>query len=211
MEVSINARVTILPYASYKGKYTSEAGTVMRVYENTVGVKLDNFTNKSSQYGVFWFKPSEIQITESEDYIMQDDFIVVGVQFLDAGDNGKKYMYALYDTTIQVGNTVVVKTGHHGLSLAKVVSLEDGRQAEVQCGREVICKVDMTAYEERREKARKLAELKRKMDVKVQQLQQTAIYELLSEKDPELAALLNEFKTIQGGIEGRRKTLWTNH
>ena len=57
----------------------------------------------------------------------------------------------------------------------------------------------MTAYEERREKARKLAELKRKMDVKVQQLQQTAIYELLSEKDPELAALLNEFKTIQGG------------
>ena len=60
----------------------------------------------------------------------------------------------------------------------------------------------MTAYEERREKARKLAELKRKMDVKVQQLQQTAIYELLSEKDPELAALLQEFKNLQeGGIQ----------
>lgn len=202
MKVSVNERVTILPYASYKGKYTNEAGTVLRVYENTVGVKLDNFTNKSSQYGVFWFKPSEIQITESEDYVMQDDFIVVGVQFLDAGENGKKYMYALYDTAIQVGDTVVVKTGHHGLGLAKVVSLEDGRQAEVHCGREVICKVDMTAYEERREKARKLAELKRKMDVKVQQLQQTAIYELLSEKDPELAALLQEFKNLQeGGIQ----------
>lgn len=133
---------------------------------------------------------------------MQDDFIVVGVQFLDAGENGKKYMYALYDTTIQVGDTVVVKTGHHGLGLAKVVSLEDGRQDEVHCGREVICKVDMTAYEERREKARKLAELKRKMDVKVQQLQQTAIYELLSEKDPELAALLQEFKNLkEGGIQ----------
>ena len=196
MEVTINTRVTIRPNASYKGKYTNETGTVLRVYDNTVGVKLDNFINKSSQYGVFWFKPKELQISESEDYAMQEDFKVVGVQFLDAGENGKKYMYALYDTTIQVGDTVVVKTGHHGLGLGKIISLENGRQSEVHYGREIICKVDMTAYEERREKARKLAELKRKMDAKVQQLQQTTIYELLSEKDPELAALLAEYKGL---------------
>ena len=196
MKVTINTRVIIRPNAGYKGRYANEAGTILRVYNDTVGVRLDNFTNTGSQYGVFWFKPEELQITESEGYVMQEGFKVVGIQFLDDDESGKKYMYALYDATLQVGDTVVVKTGHHGLGLGKIVSLEDDRRSEVRYGREIICKVDMAAYEERREKAHKLAELKSKMDAKVQQLQQTAIYELLSEKDPELAALLAEYKGL---------------
>lgn len=56
----------------------------------------------------------------------------------------------------------------------------------------------MTAYEARKQRVQKMTDLKSRMDVKVQQLQQTALYELLSEKDPELAAMLAEYKSLLG-------------
>lgn len=198
MHIEVNTRVTIRPHANYKGKYTNEQGIVLRAYKEMVGVKLDNHTNKSSTYGVFWFKPTEVDIIESEEIIMCENYSVVAVQFLDGSNTDKKYMYALYDDTIVEGDLVVVKTGHHGLAVAKVVAFEGNKPGTVCCGREIICKVDMTAYEARKQKAQMMTDLKNRMDVKVQQLQQTALYELLSEKDPELATMLAEYKSLLG-------------
>jgi len=198
MTVEIETRVKIKPHANYKGKYTNEEGTVLRSYKDMVGVKLDKFTNKSSTYGVFWFDPSEIEFIESEDNIMCNDYAVAEIQFLEGSNSDKKYPYALYDPGVAVGDLVVVKTGHHGLAVAKVASISECSSQKVQCGREIICVVDMTAYNERKEKAKAIADLKSRMDMKVQQLQQTALYELLAEKDPELACMLQELKGLLG-------------
>ena len=63
-------------------------------------------------------------------------------------------------------------------------------------GREIVCKVDMSAFEERKAKAAQLVELKARMDSKVQQLQKAAVYEMLAEKDPELAEMLKAYKEL---------------
>ena len=56
----------------------------------------------------------------------------------------------------------------------------------------------MTAYNERQAKAAKIKSLKVEMDKKVMELQQTAIYELLAEKDPGLKQMLEEYKSLIG-------------
>ena len=40
------------------------------------------------------------------------------------------------------------------------------------------------------------AELKQAMDAKVKEMQNQAIYEMLSEKDPALKAMFDEYKTL---------------
>ena len=108
------------------------------------------------------------------------------------------YRYALYDSGIQPEDIVVVQTGHHGLAVARVVSTDGEPNGPVSHGREIVCKVDMSAYEGRKARAAQLVELKARMDSKVQQLQKAAVYEMLAEKDPELATMLQTYKELLG-------------
>lgn len=164
--------------------------------ENRVGVKLDGTNNPRSKYNAFWFALDEIAIIESEDNFMLNDYITANVQFLDGTNHNMQYSYALYDPTICVSDIVVVKTGHHGFALAKVIEIAPESATAVQFGREIVSKVDFSAYTARQEKAKQLKELKQKMDAKVKVLQSTALYELLAEKDPELASMLTAYKEL---------------
>ena len=128
--------------------------------------------------------------------IMLNDYITANVQFLDGTNHNMQYSYALYDPTICVSDIVVVKTGHHGFALAKVIEIAPESATAVQFGREIVSKVDFSAYTARQEKAKQLKELKQKMDAKVKVLQSTALYELLAEKDPELASMLTAYKEL---------------
>lgn len=127
---------------------------------------------------------------------MTGNFKVAGVNFLDGTNTERTYWYALYDDDIVVGDTVVVKSGHHGLGVAKVVSIDERNTDVVECGREIIAKVDFSAYEERKAKEQRKAELKKNMDAKVKQLQEYAIFEMLAEKDTELSEMLEEYKAL---------------
>ena len=135
---------------------------------------------------------------------MNENFVVAGIKFLDGTNTDREYTYALYDERIAVGDIVVVKTGHHGFALAEIASIGNFPYSAVQCGREVIDKVDFTAYTEREEKAKRVKALKAEMDEKVRQLQQTALYELLAEKDPDLKAMLEEYKSLIRYPTGRQ-------
>lgn len=139
----------------------------------------------------------EPRLTEVYDYnFMLNDYITANVQFLDGTNHNMQYSYALYDPTICVSDIVVVKTGHHGFALAKVIEIAPESATAVQFGREIVSKVDFSAYTARQEKAKQLKELKQKMDAKVKVLQSTALYELLAEKDPELASMLTAYKEL---------------
>lgn len=54
----------------------------------------------------------------------------------------------------------------------------------------------MSAFEDRKAKAAQLVELKARMDSKIKQLQKAAVYEMLAEKDPELAEMLKTYKEL---------------
>lgn len=64
--------------------------------------------------------------------------------------------------------------------------------------KEIVCKVDFTAWNERRERAKRMNELQCMMNNRVRDLQETALLEMLASKDPELKAMLDEYKTLRG-------------
>ena len=92
---------------------------------------------------------------------MLKNYRVAGIRFQDGYNPDKTYPYALYDESIAIGDRVVVMTGHHGMAIAEICSIGEMPKDSVNCGREVICRVDMTAYEERKAKAKKMAEEKK--------------------------------------------------
>ena len=128
---------------------------------------------------------------------MLKNYRVAGIRFQDGYNTDKTYPYALYDENIAIGDLVVVMTGHHGMSIAEVCSIGDFDKDAVSCDREIVCKVDMTAYQDRKARAKKLADLKKEMDAKVKALQEVALYELMAEKDPELKGMLEAFKALE--------------
>lgn len=79
------------------------------------------------------------------------------------------------------------------IAKVKAVGKEDDK---VEYSREIICKIDMTVYNDRKARAKRKAELKGKMEAKVKKLQETAIFEMLAKKDEELAEMLKEFKEL---------------
>lgn len=191
----IGARVQIKPRSNYRGRFAGELGEVVRAYDGHVAVRIDGISNTRSKYGAFWFSEKEIEIIESEEIIMYGNYVTAKVAFLNGTNTDKTYNYALYDFSISPEDIVVVQTGHHGLAVARVVALgEPG--GPVSHGREIVCKVDLSAFEERKARAAQLVELKARMDQKVQQLQKAAVYEMLAEKDPELAAMLQAYKDL---------------
>ena len=133
---------------------------------------------------------------KKEEIPMLKNFVPAGIKFESGYDTDRVYTYALYDTNIVVGDLVVVNTGHHGMAVARVASIGETKKEDVACGREIICKVDTTAFEDRKAKAKSMEELKKEMDAMVQDLQAVALYELMAEKNPALATLLSEFKSL---------------
>lgn len=208
----------------YGGKYAGCEGTIRSCNPfgcGAIGVELDGEYNKASANGVFWFSGCELVLIEGgldwraileedrpdmdgikiehveEEIPMLKGYIAAGVSFTKGSNRDTVYPYALYpDLPCQVGDQVVVMTGHHGMALAEIKSIGELPVDSVDCGREIICKVDMAAYVERKARAEKLASLKKEMDAKVRELQSVALYEALAEKDPTLKAMLDEFKSL---------------
>ena len=108
----------------------------------------------------------------------------------------KSYAFALYEDDVAVGDKVVVRNSGGALQIVEVESIGELPKDRVKNGCEVICKIDLTNYMARKEKAAQIHELKKEMDAKVAQLQAVALYELMAEKDPALKAMLAEFKAL---------------
>lgn len=186
-------------YPSYKGKYSGYYGFISRISGNRIGVTIDGETNEKSGYGVFWFYDNELKLTKEkvqnqEECFMDKNYHPVIINFISGSNTNVPYVYAAYEDYAE-GDYVVVHTGHHGMAIAKVKAMgtEDDK---VEYGREIICKIDMTAYNDRKARAKRKAELKGKMEAKVKELQETAIFEMLAKEDAGLAEMLKEFKEL---------------
>ena len=118
---------------------------------------------------------------------------IIGVTF-EHSSYAKEYAFACYIDDIRVGDTVVVETVN-GLMIATVVNL-DATLPGKKTLKQVVDKVDMAAFEERKQKAEKVKKLKTKIEKKVKELQDIALYEMLAEKDPELKNMVSELKGL---------------
>ena len=107
----------------------------------------------------------------------------------------KEYVFACYEKAISEGDVVVVDT-RYGFQLATVTRIKD-KIADTKGLKDVVCKVDMTEFQLRQEKAAKRAEIKAEMDKRIKELQKSAIYEMMAEKDESLKAMLQAYKGLE--------------
>ena len=207
----VGMRVKVSDFqTSYLGKrnvdkVTGAYGTVVRVdmhYEK-IEVKIDHERNDLSGSGCFFFKPRELVILDKNDNIMEDENMavsdiknylnVVRVKFKPEGKPGNE-LYANFEPDLQVGDLVVVKPLLIDATVAIVEEIITGDNFTVQ--REVVAKVDTTAYENRVRIRNQAAELKTKMEERAKQLQDVVLYKTLAESDPAMKELLNEYLAL---------------
>lgn len=123
-------------------------------------------------------------------------YVVFNVSTKDAfSGTGKEYVFACYEDAIYEGDIVVVDT-RYGFQLATVSKI-GVKVADTKGLKDVVCKVNMTEFQLRQEKAAKRAEIKAEMDKRVKELQASAIYEMLAEKDDSLKQMLQAYKGLE--------------
>lgn len=112
----------------------------------------------------------------------------------------KDYYYAVFDdgNTYKAGDQVLVSGCNKDvLTIKEILTVPE---AEVKCNKnitaEIICRVDTSAYDQRVENRKKAEKLKKDMDAVIKQMDVTKKYEMYAAENPELAALLDQYKEL---------------
>jgi hypothetical protein len=117
---------------------------------------------------------------------------IVKIRFCDSFNTDRKnYSYLTDDETIEKDDVVVVSSGP-GLGLGKVVAVGTPGRATNW----VVQKVDMDAFKKRREQEEKVKGLKLALQLKKEQFDEMAVFQLLAEKDPEAKQMLDELAEL---------------
>ena len=184
-------KVTNRRFESY-----NKTGTVIQVTGTSCYVLIDNTCSRRC------YKFQNLQLIENnqEDQKMAitGDFKVAKIKFLNGTNTCTEYEYAMFDD-YEVGDTVVVASANHGLGIAKISAIITKEQAATKIfEREIVTKVDMETYENRKKNRNRLNELKNKMDKRFNELNKIALFEMMAEKDTELKGMLEEYKNLIG-------------
>lgn len=208
----VNDKVTVIDTKAYDGKFYEMTGVVRREAHGgygDVGVIIDGVElNKNSAYGCYWFRPNKLMFTPSKSSTTNTPkscdtnygFSTAEISFLD-DTSSRTYMYACYDATIYTGDLVVVKTGHHGFALAKVnnIYFNDAAKSKVQFEREIVAKVDTTAFKERYKKREQLKKYRDKIETYYNSHKLEFCKMLANIKDiPELKDLIVAYRDLGG-------------
>lgn len=124
----------------------------------------------------------------------------VNVRFFENYDRSKlaakEYCFIAWEKLI-LGDLVVVET-RFGLALAVVsdhLPIKPNQLSDRDM-REVVAKVDTSAFEMRKERAERKAELKRQMDKRIKGLEEIDRYEAFAKEDEALKIMLDAYKEL---------------
>lgn len=186
---------------SYNGKAMGKKGTVAYTLGAKIGVVIDGQKNPNSSKGWFYFESYELRhenkqkTEEMKMHKMKNYLNVAEVSFCDGANTNKIYRYACYDPDVQVGDTCVVASAHHGLGVAKVISLAPPVGDE-ELYREIVGRVDTSAYRARVANRLLAAETEAAMKKMSEKLQTISLYEAMAKYSPEMAELLEKYKAL---------------
>lgn len=97
---------------------------------------------------------------------------------------------------INIGDRVLVDTAHRH-TIAKVDSMMPQMDYNgVDITKELICKLNYSNFEKRKESRKRLGNFKNQMDNIVVQNQNMILYTAIAKENPEMAALLNQYKKL---------------
>ena len=211
-EIIVNNKIMRRSSPTYKN-LVNAFGIIRTVYENkgwlNFGVDIRDVSNSDSQYGYFYLYEDEFDLRsdfEKENEMntyntnaYKGKFRVATIQFLD--NDNYEINYRLYDDGFEYkeGDIVVVKSAHHGWTIAKIKFIfDEDSSVTADENREIICPIDTSKFLERDKKAKEIVKLKKEMDKKVKELQGVALYEMMAQHSPELRDMLTQFKELTG-------------
>lgn len=119
---------------------------------------------------------------------------IVSVQFINYGHYSEKEYSFIALEPLNPDDLVVVNT-QNGWGLAQVVQVFD-TDYDPRATEYVIQKVDTSAYEMQMRIDRRAAELKEKMERKLQEINSMALYAKLAEENEEMRRLYEEYKKL---------------
>lgn len=184
-------RVKIISECQSHGK----CGVVVQYigyFSDVVQIHLDNGVTRN--YNEISLKL--INQTEEKSMKITGNYKVALVQFLQGTNTVKGYAFALFDDDIGVDDTVLCDTSH-GYGVAKVTDIIPNKEySGVAPTKEIICKVDFSAFEQHRINREKAQELQKEMDKKIKEMQEFALYEMMAAKDPELKEMFENYKQL---------------
>lgn len=94
-------------------------------------------------------------------------------------------------------NDIVVVDTTYGLQLARIVGVKKTSTAATKW---LVQKIDMAEHQQRIEAEMKRAELEKSMQARAKELTKVQQYEILAEKDPIMARMVSEYKSLDASL-----------
>lgn len=194
MKLKIGDKVRVISdCASY-----NQIGVVdsyQRLYgHNRVQVRLNNGSVKQ-------YNEDSLRLLEANeggnDMAVNGNYDVAFVKFLQGVNTIKEYAFALFekDGSICVGDFVLCDTVN-GYNVACITRIVPKTECDFPVTKEIICKVDFTNFEKRKELRKQKEALKKQMDKMVADNQELILYQAIADKNPEMAAMLMAYKAL---------------
>lgn len=220
----IGEKVEVIRTKKVSKDYTNTVGCIGEICERSsymgmtkYGVKFRNIINPYSGNGSFYYTDRELTNTVIGDDKMNSKYILQGlkgiaqVKFIEGTNTERVYNYLCFDECIEVGDTVVVKSAHHGYGVATITGLITDHYAMGDLAtngdtinREIVSKFDLETYMGRKADRLHRADVdaKRKaimkaMDKRIEETRSMAFYEKMAETDDEIKTMLDELKAIK--------------
>lgn len=224
LNYKFNVGDTVKIVKTTKYSYQKTIGCIGKIRERyeykgtySYAVKVDGFINSFQNAGLFNYLEKELTKLETGDGTMESKYILHGlkgiaqVKFLEGTNTERTYQYLCFDESIEAGDTVVVKSAHHGFGVATVDSLitdhyamEDLATNGDTINREIVSKFDYKTYTDRKalrirmsENDAKRKKLMNAMDKRIAESRNMAYYEKMAESDDEIRAMLEQLKAIE--------------
>lgn len=172
-----------------------QIGTILNYYSPTsCKICFDNWNGLGRKELAI----KEIYLERYEDNMaaVKGNYKVAMVKFLEGVNTTKDYAFALFDDTIKKDDYVLVDTTR-GFSVGKVSEVKSQVDYDgVTVTKEVVCKVDFSDFEKRKENRKKKDALKKRMDAMIKDNQEVVLYEMLAKTNPDMAEMLKEYKEL---------------
>ena len=194
-------KVEVISHCQTYGKVGKVWAISYSCYGNYITVKFDNGLKRSyNENSLILYNEQNNITTKGDNNMITGNYKVAMVKFVQGTNTVKGYAFALFDETIEVNDLVLCDTAN-GYSVAKVTDIivkEDytpSYDAE-KVRKEIICKVDFTDFEARKEAREKKNKIKKQMDEMLKNNQELILYQAIAKENPAMAELLEEYKSL---------------
>jgi uncharacterized phage-like protein YoqJ len=138
--------------------------------------------------------------TKGDNNMITGNYKVAMVKFVQGMNTVKGYAFALFDENIKVNDLVLCDTVN-GYGVARVTDIMAKEEYAPSCkaeevSKEIICKVDFTDFEARKEARAEKNKIKKQMDEMLKNNQELILYQAIAKENPAMAELLEKYKSL---------------